>query len=113
MAFPVVPLSTNPNDTGLVVKIASLSAWRTDGAPVTGVHLGDPGALTGGGHMLLGLAADAIVVLYRDDSVCFADAVQSRTQLGLRCARFVGADLARRVIVFGARKRVILYLGAS
>nr|WP_172591932.1 hypothetical protein [Mycobacterium leprae] len=48
-AFLVGLLPTNPNDTGLVVKTASLSNWRTDGAPVTEVHLGDSGALTGDG----------------------------------------------------------------
>ncbi|MCV7342345.1 hypothetical protein MHAE_13363 [Mycobacterium haemophilum DSM 44634] len=68
-AFPVGLLPTNPNDTGLVVKTASLSAWRADGAPITKAQLGDPGAFTGDGYMLLGLVADAIAARYRDDSV--------------------------------------------
>ena len=68
-AFPVGLLPTNPNDTGLVVKTTSLSAWRADGAPITKAQLGDPGAFTGNGYMLLGLAADAIAARYRDDSV--------------------------------------------
>ncbi|RFD24689.1 hypothetical protein MUBE_12310 [Mycobacterium uberis] len=68
-AFPVGLLPTNPNDTGLVVKTASLSAWRADGAPITTAQLGDPGAFTGDGYMLLGLAADAVAARYCDDSV--------------------------------------------
>jgi len=67
-AFPVGVLPTNANDTGLVVKTTSLSAWRADGAPVTKAQLGDPGAFTGNGYMLLGLEADAIAARYRDDS---------------------------------------------
>lgn len=67
-AFPVGLLPTNGNDTGLVVKTTSLSAWRADGTPVTKAKLGDPGAFTGNGYMLLGLEADAIAARYRDDS---------------------------------------------
>jgi len=67
-AFPVGLLPTNPNDTGLVVKTISLSAWRADGTPVTKAQLGDAGAFTGNGYMLLGLEADTISARYRDDS---------------------------------------------
>jgi hypothetical protein len=67
-AFPVGLMPTNANDTGLVVKTTSLSAWRADGTPVTKAQLGDPGAFTGNGYMLLGLEADAIADRYRDDS---------------------------------------------
>ena len=67
-AFPVGLLPTNANDTGLVVKTTSLSAWRADGTPVTKAQLGDPGAFTGNGYMLLGLEADAVAARYRDDS---------------------------------------------
>ena len=67
-AFPVGLLPTNRNDSGLVVKSVSLSAWRADGAPVTKAQLGDPAAFTGNGYMLLGLEADAIKERYRDDS---------------------------------------------
>ncbi|EUA14847.1 putative conserved membrane protein [Mycobacterium kansasii 732] len=67
-AFPVGMLPTNQNDTGLVVKTTSLSAWRADGAPVTKTQLGDPAAFTGNGYMLLGMAADALATRYRDDS---------------------------------------------
>jgi hypothetical protein len=67
-AFPVGLMPTNANDTGLVVKTTSLSAWRADGTPVTKAQLGDPGAFTGNGYMLLGLEADAIAARYRDDS---------------------------------------------
>jgi hypothetical protein len=67
-AFPVGLMPTNANDTGLVVKTTSLSAWRADGTPVTKAQLGDPGAFTGNGYMLLGLEADAVADRYRDDS---------------------------------------------
>ncbi|HSS23925.1 MAG TPA: hypothetical protein VLL82_05875 [Mycobacterium sp.] len=68
VAFPVGLMPTNANDTGLVVKTASLSAWRADGTPVTKAQLGDAGAFTGNGYMLLGLEADSIAARYRDDS---------------------------------------------
>ena len=67
-AFPVGLLPTNGNDTGLVVKTTSLSAWRADGTPMTQAQLGDPAAFNGNGYMLLGLEADAIAARYRDDS---------------------------------------------
>ncbi|MGV0048535.1 hypothetical protein ACRU43_04810 [Mycobacterium colombiense] len=69
VAFPVGLLPTNPNDSGgLAVKTVSLSAWRADGTPVTKTQLGDPGAFTGNGYMLLGLEATAIAARYRDES---------------------------------------------
>lgn len=69
VAFPVGLLPTNPNDSGgLAVKTASLTAWRTDGKPVTKAQLGDPGAFTGNGYMLLGLEANAVAARYRDES---------------------------------------------
>lgn len=68
VAFPVGLLPTNVNDTGLVVKTVSLSAWKADGTPVTKAQLGDPGAFTGNGYMLLGLQADSLAARYRDDS---------------------------------------------
>lgn len=69
VAFPVGLLPTNPNDSGgLAVKTASLTAWRADGKPVTKAQLGDPGAFTGNGYMLLGLEATAIAARYRDES---------------------------------------------
>jgi hypothetical protein len=67
-AFPVGVLPTNGNDTGVVIKTTSLSAWRADGTPVTKAQLGDPAAFAGNGYMLLGLEADAIAARYRDDS---------------------------------------------
>ena len=67
-AFPVGLMPTNVNDTGLVVKTTSLSAWHADGKPVTQAQLGDPGAFTGNGYMLLGLEAETIAARYRDDS---------------------------------------------
>ncbi|CCK62456.1 hypothetical protein [Mycobacterium canetti] len=67
-AFPVGLLPTNENDTGLVVRTTSVSAWRADGTPLTKAQLGDPAAFVGNGYMLLGLAADAVAARYRDDS---------------------------------------------
>jgi hypothetical protein len=67
-AFPVGLMPTNANDTGLVVKTASVSAWRADGTPVTKAQLGDAGAFNGNGYMLLGLEADSVAARYRDDS---------------------------------------------
>jgi hypothetical protein len=67
-AYPVGLPPTNGNDTGVEIKTTSLSAWRADGAPVTKAQLGDPGAFTGNGYMLLGLEADAIAARYRDES---------------------------------------------
>lgn len=57
-AFPVGVLPTNGNDTGVVLKTTSLSAWRADGTKVTKAQLGDPAAFVGNGHMLPGLEAD-------------------------------------------------------
>ncbi len=68
VAFPVGLLPTNANDTGLVVKTISLSAWRADGTPVTKAQLGDTGAFVGNGYMLLGLEADALSARYHDES---------------------------------------------
>ncbi|OMC14667.1 hypothetical protein [Mycobacterium sp. SP-6446] len=67
-AFPLGMMPTNANDTGLVVKTTSLSAWRADGIPVTKAQLGDAGAFNGNGYMLLGLEADSVAARYRDDS---------------------------------------------
>jgi hypothetical protein len=67
-AFPVGLLPTKENDTGLVVKTTSVAAWRADGTELTQASLGDSGAFTGSGYMLLGLDADTITAKYRDDS---------------------------------------------
>ena len=67
-AFPVGVLQTKENDTGLVVKTTSVAAWRADGTQLTQASLGDPGAFSGSGYMLLGLDADTIAAKYRDDS---------------------------------------------
>lgn len=67
-AFPVGMLPTNQNDTGLVVKTTSVSAWRGDGKQLTKTQLSDPTAFTGNGYMLLGLEVDAVAARYRDDS---------------------------------------------
>jgi hypothetical protein len=68
VAFPVGLLPTNVNDTGLVVKTTSASAFRADGAPIGKNQLGDPAAFNGDGYMLLGLDANAVAARYRDDS---------------------------------------------
>jgi hypothetical protein len=68
-AFPVGVLPTKQNDTGLVVKTTSVAVWRADGTQLTQASLGDQGAFTGSGYMLLGLDADTIAAKYRDDSV--------------------------------------------
>lgn len=69
VAFPVGLLPTNANDSGgLAVKTVNLSAWRADGKPVTQAQLGDPGAFSGNGFMLLGLEADGVAARYRDES---------------------------------------------
>ncbi|WP_142281764.1 hypothetical protein [Mycobacterium kyorinense] len=67
-AFPVGMLPTKENDIGMVVKTTSVAAWRADGTQLSQQSLGDPGAFTGSGYMLLGLVADAIAAKYRDDS---------------------------------------------
>lgn len=67
-AFPVGLLPTNVNDTGLVVKSTSATAWRADGMPITKAQLGDPAAFNGNGYMLLALEAGAVGARYRDDS---------------------------------------------
>lgn len=66
--FPVGMLPTKENDIGMVVKTTSVAAWRADGTQLSQQSLGDPGAFTGSGYMLLGLVADAIAAKYRDDS---------------------------------------------
>jgi hypothetical protein len=66
--FPVGMLPTKENDIGMVVKTTSVSAWRAGGTQLDRQSLGDPGAFTGSGYMLLGLVADAIAAKYRDDS---------------------------------------------
>ncbi len=67
-AFPVGVLPTKESDTGLVVRTASVAAWRADGTQLNQQSLGDPAAFNGSGYMLLGLQADTIAAKYRDDS---------------------------------------------
>lgn len=67
-AFPVGLLPTNVNDTGMVVKSTSVSAWRADGMAITKAQLGDPAAFSGDGYMLLGLDVNAVAARYSDDS---------------------------------------------
>jgi hypothetical protein len=67
-AFPLGMLPTNQNDTGLVVKSTSASAWRADGTQLSPAALGDPAAFSGDGYMLLALLADAVAARYRGDS---------------------------------------------
>jgi hypothetical protein len=65
-AFPVGLLPTNDNDTGLRLKTTSLDAFRGDGAMLDRTALGDPGAFTGKGYMLLGLQIDGVAAQYRE-----------------------------------------------
>jgi hypothetical protein len=67
-AFPVGVLPTKESDTGMVVKTASIAAWRADGTQLNQSSLGDPAAFNGSGYMLLGLEADTVAAKYRDDS---------------------------------------------
>ncbi len=97
VAFPVGLLPTNANDTGLVVKTVSLSAWRADGAPVTKAQLGDAAAFHGNGYMLLGLAADAVAARYRDES-----ASRGGPMMLLASPTLPGAGLNRACAVYGA-----------
>ncbi len=67
-AFPVGLPPTSPADTGLTLTTESVEAWRADGSQLTPAALGDPGAFTGKGFMLLGLRASAVAEEYRDQS---------------------------------------------
>ena len=67
-AFPVGLLPTNENDTGLVVKTSSVTAFHADGTQLDPTALGDPAAFTGNGYMLLALEIDGLAGQYRDDS---------------------------------------------
>jgi hypothetical protein len=67
-AFPVGVLPTNENDTGLMLKTASVDAFRADGAQLNQSAMGDPNAFSGNGYMLLGLEIDGLAARYRDDS---------------------------------------------
>jgi hypothetical protein len=96
-AFPVGLPPTNGNDTGLVVKTVSLSAWRANGTPVTNAQLGDPGAFTGNGYMLLGLEADAPAARYRDDS-----AARGGPMMLLASPTLPGAGLNPACAAYGA-----------
>jgi hypothetical protein len=67
-AFPVGVLPTNENDTGLMLKTASVDAFRADGAQLDPSAMGDPTAFSGNGYMLLGLEIGGLATRYRDDS---------------------------------------------
>ena len=67
-AFPIGVLPTNENDTGLVLKTTSVDAFHADGAQLDPSAMGDPGAFSGNGYMLLGLEIDGLAARYRDDS---------------------------------------------
>jgi hypothetical protein len=67
-AFPIGVLPTNENDTGLVLKTASVDGFRADGAQLNPSAIGDPTAFSGNGYMLLGLEIDGLAARYRDDS---------------------------------------------
>jgi hypothetical protein len=67
-AFPIGVLPTNENDTGLVLKTASVDGFRADGGQLNPSAIGDPTAFSGNGYMLLGLEIDGLAARYRDDS---------------------------------------------
>lgn len=67
-AFPVGLPQTKDNDTGLMLKTASVDAFRADGAMLDPTALGDPRAFTGDGYMLLGLEIDGLATQYSDIS---------------------------------------------
>lgn len=67
-SFPVGLTPTNPNDTGLELQTSSVDAFRADGAKLEPTALGDPGAFTGNGYMLLGMQATGLAARYRDES---------------------------------------------
>ncbi|HEX2214197.1 MAG TPA: hypothetical protein VHH12_12275, partial [Mycobacterium sp.] len=64
--FPVGLLQTKDIDTGLTLQTTSLDAFRGDGAMLDPTALGDPGAFTGNGYMLLGLQIDGLAEQYRE-----------------------------------------------
>ncbi len=121
-AFPVGLMPTNANDTGLVVKTTSLSAWRADGAPMTKAQLGDPAAFNGNGYMLLGLEADAVAARYRDDSakrggplMLLASPTVPGRGLNPACAAYGSSVLILPDAVAGrgARQRVVVHSGRN
>ncbi|ULE34324.1 hypothetical protein [Mycobacterium sp. IDR2000157661] len=65
-AFPVGLPQTKDNDTGLTLQTTSVDAFRGNGAMLDPAALGDPGAFTGQGYMLLGLQIDGLATQYRD-----------------------------------------------
>jgi hypothetical protein len=68
-SFPVGLTPTPDTETGLVVKSTSVDAFDADGSQLMPTALGDPGAFTGNGYMLLGLDISGLASRYRDDSV--------------------------------------------
>lgn len=67
-AFPVGLPAVRDNDTGLSLRTTSLDAFRGDGAMLDPTALGDPGAFTGNGYMLLGLEISGLAEQYREVS---------------------------------------------
>lgn len=67
-AFPVGLPAVRDNDTGLSLRTTSLDAFRGDGAMLDPTALGDPGAFTGNGYMLLGLEISGLAEQYREAS---------------------------------------------
>nr|WP_090276015.1 hypothetical protein [Mycolicibacterium komanii]CRL69146.1 hypothetical protein CPGR_01414 [Mycolicibacterium komanii] len=67
-AFPVGLPAVRDNDTGLSLRTTSLDAFRGDGAMLDPTALGDPGAFTGNGYMLLGLEISGLADQYREVS---------------------------------------------
>lgn len=68
-AFPIGLVPTPENDTGLVLKTTNVDAFDADGAQLKPTALGDPGAFTGNGYMLLELEITGVAQRYREDSI--------------------------------------------
>lgn len=67
-SFPVGLSTTDDHETGLVVKTTTVDAFGADGAQLMPQALGEPGAFTGNGYMLLGLDVSGLASRYREDS---------------------------------------------
>jgi hypothetical protein len=101
-SFPVGLLPTTDDDTGLVIKTTSVDGFRADGGELDPTALGDPGAFTGNGYMLLGLEITGLARRYRDDS-----AKRGGPLMILVGPTLPGRGLSRACSVYGASMLVL------
>jgi hypothetical protein len=101
-SFPVGLLPTTDDDTGLVIKTTSVDGFRADGGELDPTALGDPGAFTGNGYMLLGLEITGLARRYRDDS-----AKRGGPLMILVGPTLPGRGLSRACSVYGASLLVL------